>query len=535
MRAPRIQLAPLLAATLLVACYVVASAQRIDLFFGGDDLGRHLKNGELLISPSAPPGVVSGILHTNFYSYAAQDTEFINHHWLSGVVFYLVFQRVGFAGLNAFYILLGVLTFLLSWRIAQKAAGWPAATAIALPMMPILAVRPNVRPEIFTLLFCAIFLTLLWKHYNGEIGWRALLALPAMEILWVNLHIGFVFGLVFIGAFMLGDLAARPPAEEDASKFYFEKFQNLKRWTAILLLSSGVTLLNPNGIRGAVYPFTIWSNYGIDIAENHSIVFLESTGYTGEFTAVKLTLLVLYVSFLVAILRAPRFPVPILLLGVTLGAMAFFAIRHQTVMAMFALPAIGINLGLCGLRQLFDRRRVLSGVALGALILAALSFDVWKLRRRQVIGLGLADGSSAAADFLRSTSLPGPILNNLNVGAYLIFHFHPRYRVYTDSRPEAYRASFLQTRYIQPLTGEDKWKALLQEYQFNLIFFSYASKWEQDFLARRIQDPDWAVVYSQAPVVILLRRTPERRDFILQHEIPKERVLRFPPKEKAKP
>ena len=552
-------LATILAATLLVVCYAVASLWEIDLFFGGVDLGRHLKNGELLLSKA--PGAAWQILHTNFYSYAVHNDPFINHHWLSGVVFYLIWKCVGFAGLNAFYILLGAMTFLLNWRIAEKAAGWAIATAVALPMMPILAVRPNVRPEIFTLFFCAIFLTLLWKHYNQEIGWKALLVLPVLEVLWVNFHIGFVFGPVFIGAFMLGDMVSRPdpykteaeevtgeePVEEEAagedeerdshtwrSEFYREKLYVLKRWMLVLLLTVAATLLNPNGLKGALYPFTIWGNYGIDITENHSLPYLQANGYTGEYLVIKFTLILFYLSLLLAIVRARRFPLPMFLLGVLLSCMAFFAIRNQTVMAMLVLPAIVVNFAVSGLPELCERHRTRAGAILGILILAGVGFNGWRdYGRRKALRLGLAKNESAAADFIRTSHLPGPMLNNLNIGGYLTFYLYPQYRVYVDSRPEAYPPSFLQHEYIEPLNNEAKWKELLWERQFNLICFSYASLWERDFMSRRVFDPDWAVVFHEPPVVVLARRSVENQSLIRQHEIPKERLIKKPPPGKS--
>jgi hypothetical protein len=540
--------ATILAATLLVVCYAVASLWEVELFFGGVDLGRHLKNGELLLSSSAPAGSAWQILHTNFYSYAVHGDPFINHHWLSGIVFYLIWKYVGFAGLNTFYILLGAVTFLLNWRIGQRAAGWAIATAVALPMMPILAVRPNVRPEIFTLLFCAIFLTLLWKRYNQEIGWKALLVLPALEVLWVNFHIGFVFGPVFIGAFLLGDLVSRPdphkteaeeetgeaPAHTWRSEFYREKLYLLKRWMFVLLLTAAATLLNPNGLKGAIYPFTIWGNYGIEITENHSILYLEANGYSGEYLVIKFTLIVLYLSLLMAIVRARRFPLPMLLLSVLLSCMAFFAIRNQTVMAMLALPAILVNLGASRLPELCDRRRTLAGTVLGIVILAGVGLNGWRAYgRRKSLRLGLAKRESAAADFIRTSHLPGPMLNNLNIGGYLTFYLYPQYRVYVDSRPEAYPPAFLQHEYIEPLNDEAKWRELLWERQFNLICFSYASTWEREFMGRRIFDPDWAVVFHEPPVVVLARRSLENQSLIRQHEIPKDLLIKKPPPGKS--
>ena len=61
----------------------------------------HLKNGELLLSSTAPGGTVWALLHTNFYSYSQPDLEFVNHHWLAGVIFFLVWKAGGFSGVNA--------------------------------------------------------------------------------------------------------------------------------------------------------------------------------------------------------------------------------------------------------------------------------------------------------------------------------------------------------------------------------------------------------------------------------------------------
>jgi hypothetical protein len=527
------RLLAILASTLLVACFAISSADKIELYLHGDDLGRHLKNGELLLSSTAPAGTASKLLHTNFYSYAMPDFDFVNHHWLTGVIYFLIWKRVGFAGLNAFYILLGCATFLLFFRMAQKAAGWAIATALALAMMPILRLRASVRPEIFTLLFCAVFLWFLWNHYNGALSWRSLLVLPAIEVLWVNLHIGFIFGPVFIGAFMLAELLKRQPRADVTpgvnpwdTEFYKEKRVLLTRWLGVLALTLLATLVNPSGIYGAVYPLAIWSNYGIDVIENHSVPYLESHGFTGQYLLIKLTLIVLYLSFFAVYRRGGRFPTALFILSVLLGGICWFAMRNQTVMAMFALAAIGINAGLSDVAELWSRWRTRVAIALAVMILAG-AYNTGKklLAKKEAIGLGLYPDTSAAADFLRDSNLQGPLLNNFNIGGYLTHYLYPQYRVYVDSRPEAYSAAFLVEKYQAPLNHEAQWASLLAEYQFNIICFSQSSTWEDQFCSRRARDPNWAIVFRRFPMLIMVRRTAANQSFIQQHEIPREKLF----------
>src|SRR5258708_25646989 len=108
---------------LIVAVYALTSAETIGLTRGGIDLGRHLRNGELILSPVES----ARVLHTNFYSYTQPELAFVNHHWLSGVILYKVWKLGGFAGLNAFYILTGAIAFALFLNIARRAACWGVA------------------------------------------------------------------------------------------------------------------------------------------------------------------------------------------------------------------------------------------------------------------------------------------------------------------------------------------------------------------------------------------------------------------------
>jgi hypothetical protein len=511
---------------LMIVLYAITSAEVIDLTNGGVDLGRHLKDGELLLSPAA-----SQILHTNFYSYAQPDREFVNHHWLAGIVFQAVYKLGGFPGLNAFYILLGELTLGLFLRMAEKAAGLAVASALALALMPILRARASVRPEIFTLLLAGVFFWLLWSYHDGGLSWAVLLVLPALEVFWVNLHIGFIFGPIFVVAFLLGELVEGPRNHPGLTTH--QKPRRLGRWLAILGLTLAATLLNPSGIHGAVYPLTIWTNYGIPVVENLSIPFLWSHGYHGEFALITLTLMALYLSFLATRRPAP-FPTALFILAAVIGELAFTAIRNQTLLAHFSLAAIAINIGARGFERWRERRA--GAVVLGAFMLASICYNGLELMgRKQTIGLGLQPGRDAAARFFAANHVPGPLLNNFNLGGYLIHYLFPQQRVYVDSRPEAYDSSFLRDRYQAPLTEDHLWPGLLSKYGFQSIFFCASSVWENAFIDRRIADPEWALVFGDETAIILVRRTAANAALIERSDTTRKRLLRLGAEHTAQP
>src|SRR3989344_3777119 len=81
-----------------------------------DDLARHIKNGEMIV------GGNFDVLYKNVYSYTEPDQNFTNHHWLSGVVFYLVYGVVGFGGLVIFKTALMLVAFSIIFIVATKKA-----------------------------------------------------------------------------------------------------------------------------------------------------------------------------------------------------------------------------------------------------------------------------------------------------------------------------------------------------------------------------------------------------------------------------
>ena len=496
------------------------NAAKIDLVTA--DLGRHLMNGMLLLQGG--PSQVYNLLHTNFYSYTNSAYPFINHHWLAGVVFYLVYLVGGFNLLSIFYIVLTALAFAVFLDIARKRSNLLVAILPAVLLMPIMAARKEVRPEVFTYLFCGIFYWILldWglkiKDYKkNRIGWLWLL--PLIMLVWVNLHIGFIIGLGVIGVFWV----------DEAWKFVRKKQNDFKFLTIILLITAAATLFNPSFIRGALYPLFIFRNYGYMIVENQSIAFLSRLGrvvgmYFGLY---EIMVAATFLSFVAVFFRdRSKFYLPDFLLFATFSIMGANAIRDFPFFGFFALPILAANAGvfISDLpKGLF--RKLSAALVLVVGIIVAFSATGTSLAQGEMFGIGLMPQALDSADFYKTNNISGPVFNNYDDGGYLIFNLFPQQKVFVDNRPEAYPVSFLQNVYIPALEDNSKWRALDSQYHFNSIFFFYhdATPWGQQFLVNRIQDPDWAPVYVDSYNIIFLKRNAQNAALIKQYEIPKDR------------
>src|SRR5579864_8396776 len=68
------------------------------------DLGRHLLTGKIIVQTHHVP-------KANLFSYTYPAFPFINHHWLSEVVFFLLTQTLGLHGLLVFTTIIATVAF----------------------------------------------------------------------------------------------------------------------------------------------------------------------------------------------------------------------------------------------------------------------------------------------------------------------------------------------------------------------------------------------------------------------------------------
>lgn len=77
------------------------------------DLGRHIKLGAIILENGAVP-------ETNLFSYTFPDFRFVNHHWLSEVIFFLLDSFFGLTAIFWFKVIsLALANFLIFYLAAR--------------------------------------------------------------------------------------------------------------------------------------------------------------------------------------------------------------------------------------------------------------------------------------------------------------------------------------------------------------------------------------------------------------------------------
>ncbi len=458
------------------------------------DLGRHILLGKIILQTSTIP-------KTNLFSYTYPAFPFINHHWGSEILFYLLYTASGF-GATLLATTASVISglILLFWY-ARKKADIVSLAIVSLLSVGILFERTDVRPEMFSLLFFAIFLVLLFKNREKPTRWIYLL-IP-LQLLWTNMHIYFPIGYLTVGLFFLDEIVTKYVVTNK-----MKHSQHLiKQHLPLFLTTLGcflVTILNPNGIPGAFYPFHVFDNYGYTIQENQNIFFLWNYSYNQTILFFGITALLLIG---VLCIQWNKTRLIDWLLTIVFGILAMQAIRNFPLF-VFAI-FIPFSLHLCAtISPLLKKQKVVWTILICLLIF--FWYQVSYIQSRKPFSLSTPKGAANAADFVIKNHIRGPFFNNFDIGSYFLFRLYPKEKVFVDGRPESYPASFFQNVYIPMQQDPVLFEKVANQYHFNAIFFSHTDQtpWAMQFLHDIVTNKNWRLVYLDDTAVIFVKNTP---------------------------
>lgn len=464
----------------LLLFFVFSFLFRTDFSFD-QDLGRHLKLGEIILQEGSVP-------KTNLFSYTNPDFKYVNTHWLFGVMAYLFSQNLGLNALLILKVLIILFSVFLTLKVIPK-----EKSVFLLPLgfifLHVLRERLELRPEIFSFLFTASTLYILEEYSKTKS--KLIFFLPLIQFLWINTHIYFFVGLIL-------------------QLIYFTQFKRLKMLTIIFALSIGASLLNPNGLQGVLYPLNVTKNYGYTIVENQTMFLLESINFSDRnFLFVKLSIGLTVFILLLGLLRK-RFEIKNILLMILGVSLALLNVRSFPYLVFLTLPAAIALLG-----SVKQTKTYLYASLFFALVLLLESFfylngSYYKNTDSQYKpSLKLVSSAKEAVDFAYNNDLPQPFYNNFDIGSYLIYRGFPVYKVFVDGRPEAYPKKFFQEVYIPGQSDYSKFKALEQNLSLETVIFSHTDQtpWGRNFLQSLSKDPTWKLSFIDGYMVIFVKES----------------------------
>jgi hypothetical protein len=450
------------------------------------DLGRHLALGNFMLDERVIPT-------RDLLSHTRAGLSRPPYEWLSQILFASTHRLLGLDGVILFTSLVIASTLTLVYRYAlHRSESALVAMAFTFIAVGASSIHWLSRPHVLTFLLLAIWIELLDRLTRGKSV--RLHLLPLIMLLWVNLHGGFIYGILVWIAYLGGWLwkAWRGKAEGKVRK----------KLLFVGISSLFATVITPD----------LWHNWEA-VLNNRSAFILNRTVETmrpnlTDPSVLPYTLLLILTILLFAKnwknMKAGHF---FLLAG--LGVMSLLMARNIPLFAIAAAPILsGISAGSLSNSRAWTRiEDGFSGFGQTAsqsiwsyavALLAILFFVNFSLKNGQPVHrFDPTVFPVEAVNFIEENPQQGNMFNEFNWGGYLLYRLWPQYTVFLDSQSDFYGESLIRD-YDQIMSADGDWQNLMDKYQVDWAIIPAGSP-----LAKLIESaPDWRIVYKDSIAMI---------------------------------
>jgi len=480
-------LSDVLGVFLLIAVVTIGATR----LFGDSDPALHVATGRWIAEHHEVP-------RTDPFSATFAGQPWFAHEWLADLLWYGVHRGGGWAGLLALSAILIATAFHLLYRgLAARGADALLAFFVVLLAAAESSVHWLARPHLLTLLFVVIFASVLEDVTTGRVSRRRLVLLPVLMALWANVHGGFLAGFVVLGAYLGASILPRMRAAAGS--------------LALCVLACAVaSLANPYGAALHAHLLGYFARPRAALTRNEEFGSLApDRAGLGIVLLLAIALAVLILQVVASrrtrrAVRPPSLGAALALLAT--GAMALTAVRHITLLSIFAAIVIADGATALGWRRLVGLDPVLARTEqrrpgwLFALACVAAA----------VLGL---TGRPAHAGY-DSRRFPVDVVQRLQSdpsvagatvfapdlwGGYLVAEL-PHAKVFVDGRSDMYGDAFMN-RYADVYEARPGWQTALRDSGVGMAILPRAAPLATALAA----DPEWRVFEEDAAAVAFRR------------------------------
>jgi len=472
------------------------------------DTGWHIRNGEFILASHTVPRVDS-------FSYTRAGQPWYAWEWLYDAAIAAIHHAAGLNGVVLFSAVVIALTFALLFRfILRRSGSFVVAMLLTLLAAAAAQVHMLARPHVLSWLFTLLWVEVLYRFEEGRRS--ALLWLPPLMLVWVNVHGGFILGLVLIVVFGCSSLWSYLQSPGAESR------QQVLHLAMALFACLAVTLLNPYGYKLHEHVYQYLSS---GFFMNHINEFMSPNFHAPGYGYFEIFILSTVVGIALARGRVAGTGLLLLLLSIHAGLYAARNIPISAIMMSLSLGPVWAGIAAAGsgarapsrwVRSLLGAVHDMSenmaalekqfcghGLALVALAAsAAIALNGGRLLSATVLLAHFDENTFPvkAADFIAAKGIHDHLFNPDDWSGYLIYRLYPGTKVYFDDRHDFYGEAFIQD-YLKAISGASQWREPLDRYQVQWVLISVDSP-----LASLLKESrDWRVEYDDGLAIVFAR------------------------------
>ncbi|SPQ00030.1 membrane hypothetical protein [Candidatus Sulfobium mesophilum] len=489
------------------------------------DFWWHIATGKYIVEtgsiPTTDPFSFTSQLPENNNLYPLRERFIMTQYWLAQILFYLLYNNFGPAGIGVVRAVLLLGTVYAIYKALKDRGASPYIIYLSVFLSFVSLLRSlGERPVLFTICFSIICFVMIDDFMRRRS--RSFYFLPLLMLVWSNLHGGFILGDGVILVFMV----------IEGMKLLFGKSGFAERekiiFFLVLFLALGASGINPNGFFG----------FMIALSKEYAPFYVGINEYQSPFLLYKMKVSSLDYGYLTAlflfpvilILRNRKFNPTHLVILILLAAASVSAGRFTVYYGIIASLILGdeLNLWLKEHREKFVLKQAHLDIAFSIIMLG--SSVLYFVGMTNLKSLKIRESAwtvpTGAANFIINNHIKGNMLNDMGIGGYLTWRLYPEVRTFIDTRSLNYTvmkeytwmATATESIYNTKLPpGKTPlWNRLLEHYRINLIVFNPLDIYGNvlPLTMKLLDDDNWVLVFSDINTFIMLKNVPENEQII---------------------
>jgi len=469
---------------LLGALLVAGMATVARTFFVDPDVWWHIKFGQVILATHHWPT-------NDIYSFSVAGKPWIDAEWIGELLLATVYRLGGMRGLELYLLILGSSILVALYTLATVRSGNSKAGFVVTVAVFMLATASfNLRPQMLGYLFLILTLIALERFRQGKqsIIW----AIPMLMVVWVNAHPSWTIGLGVIGIYLASGLVEFRMGDVEAKRWSPAERSKL---AGVLALSACATLVTPYGAGLAKFPFAFAFSLPVSIANIREWLPMPFGDLLGK--------MFLVTMFSVIALQLAN-QVKWHLQDITLFIFATVEACLHRRFILILVPIFTMILADVLTRWVPRYERTKDQVLINAALMTVILLIVIRYLPSQTTLWQTAGNTYpvAAAEYLNSHSIPGPMYNTYNFGGYLILSRGPEHKVFLDGRSELYEPAGVLVDYFEIAAVKPNALAALQKYGFQSCLLQH----NEGLATLLAASPDWQKVYEDETSILFVRR-----------------------------
>jgi len=455
----------------------------------------------------------------SIFSWTPTDNSQIYCAWIPEIIFYLLYKAGGMYILYALRYLFIIVFIMLvtSSSIKNPIVFLPATLLICLSGLLTSNFGLLIKAELFSFMFMTMMVWT-WFRIKAHLNktWSLFYLFPLLMLLWVNSHGGFIFGIVFLGLVLVGEVInwiTRSSERLDT--------QHIKHLFIAITISGLTVFITPYGWK---YPVQLLNNLVLNPeAFNRHMRTIAAYISIYDPRVINLDLIVFLIISL-AILIILLFTqigkrkidwtllfvnVPFIIIYIKYTRASYF----WAIIFVFSFIYLIRKMSQNNLRLLENKalKLVIHTITLILLliilIIVVVRVQYFEYFRSFIHGYNIFYSPPVIeAEYIRSKFPHLRMGNNYEIGTYLLWSLWPAQKVFIDARYFPYHTWY--DEYNELMFGQDKTRRdlFIKKYDCDLWCLSYSCA---QLIKYFMISPDWKLVYyGPSACIFLSKRIP---------------------------